>query len=64
MRPRIRHPTTGMGLVNVFAALSAGAKHLYLGNRVFIIMQVLLYCAMESVNISSIVTSNRGWSEG
>jgi hypothetical protein len=33
--------------------------HLYLGNKAHIVMQVLLYCALQSVNISSIIISNQ-----
>ena len=33
--------------------------HLYLGDRVHITMQVLLYCALQSVNISSIIISEQ-----
>lgn len=33
--------------------------HLYLGRKSHIIMQVVLYCALQSVNISSIIISNQ-----
>jgi hypothetical protein len=33
--------------------------HLYLGQKSHIVMQVLLYCALQSVNISSIIISNQ-----
>ncbi|KAL7272460.1 hypothetical protein RUND412_004727 [Rhizina undulata] len=33
--------------------------HLYLGPKSHVIMQVLLYCALQSVNISSIIISNQ-----
>jgi hypothetical protein len=33
--------------------------HLYLGNKAHVIMQGLLYCALQSVNISSIIISNQ-----
>ncbi|KUJ07081.1 uncharacterized protein LY89DRAFT_789882 [Mollisia scopiformis] len=33
--------------------------HLYLGDKAHIIMQVLLYCALQSVNVSSIIISEQ-----
>jgi hypothetical protein len=33
--------------------------HLYLGQKAHILMQVLLYCTLQSVNISSIIISNQ-----
>ena len=33
--------------------------HLYIGDKVHIAMQLLLYCALQSVNISSIIISEQ-----
>jgi len=33
--------------------------HLYLGDKIHILMQILLYCALQSVNISSIIISEQ-----
>jgi hypothetical protein len=33
--------------------------HLYLGQKAHLLMQLLLYCALQSVNISSIIISNQ-----
>ena len=33
--------------------------HLYMGNKVHVIMQILLYCALQSVNLSSIIISEQ-----
>ena len=37
----------------------ATVAHLYLGNRPHLIMQLLLYCALQSVNLSSIIISEQ-----
>ncbi|CZR67268.1 uncharacterized protein PAC_17167 [Phialocephala subalpina] len=33
--------------------------HLYLGDRIHILMQVLLFCALQSINVSSIIISEQ-----
>jgi H+/Cl- antiporter ClcA len=33
--------------------------HLYMGNKIHIVMQILLYCALQSVNLSSIIISEQ-----
>ena len=33
--------------------------HLYMGDRAHVFMQVLLYCALQSVNLSSIIISEQ-----
>jgi hypothetical protein len=33
--------------------------HLYMGDRAHIMMQTLLFCALQSVNISSIIISEQ-----
>ena len=33
--------------------------HLYMGDKVHIVMQILLYCALQSVNLSSIIISEQ-----
>jgi hypothetical protein len=33
--------------------------HLYMGDRIHIFMQILLYCALQSVNLSSIIISEQ-----
>jgi len=35
--------------------------HLYLGDKMHIFMQILLYCALQSVNLSSIIISEQVW---
>jgi hypothetical protein len=37
----------------------ATVAHLYLGDKIHVFMQILLYCALQSVNISSIIISEQ-----
>lgn len=37
----------------------ATVAHLYLGDRAHMVMQILLYCALQSVNLSSIIISEQ-----
>lgn len=37
----------------------ATVAHLYLGNKTHFIMQILLFCALQSVNLSSIIISEQ-----